>query len=192
MLPVVPTSSSSKAPAAHLELDNKLPFPALTPAQRYHYEVYGFVLLPEVLSATETAALLGELHELRAKLIAQADAAAAVTVHNDTAPMFRRYSSPEPGGAVLEQRRGPSSGTMDGLQNLSQVGGHITGYAVHPLLVAVAEELLGGEARLMQEDAIINRRSPADADPFAPRARCTLAFKLFICLGHSLKIEPCA
>ena len=36
--------------AAHLELE-KLPFPALTPAQRYHYEVYGFVVLPEVLLA---------------------------------------------------------------------------------------------------------------------------------------------
>ena len=117
MQPAAAAASQPRPPAtgpttaAHLELDN-LPFPALTPAQRYHYEVYGWVLLPEVLSAAETATLLGELHELRADLLAQADAAAV-----GDGP--RRYPSPVPGGAVLEQRRGP--GPMDGLQNLSQV-----------------------------------------------------------------------
>ena len=53
---------------------------------------------------------------------------------------------------------------------MPQVGGHITGYAVHPLLVAAAEELLGGEARLMQQDAIINRRIPDGGEPFVPGA----------------------
>ena len=81
---------------------------------------------------------------------------------------MRRYPSPEPGGAVLEQRSGPWAGEMDGLQNLSQLGGFVTGYAAHPKLVAMASELLGGEARLMQEDAIINRRPAPGAEEFVP------------------------
>ena len=147
-------------------------FPALTPPQRYQFEVLGYCLIPELLDATETAALLAELHELRSTLIGEADQEAAVgdrleatTRRGDEA---RRYPSPEPGGAVLEQRSGPWAGEMDGLQNLSQLGGFVTGYAAHPKLVAMASELLGGEARLMQEDAIINRRPAPGAEEFVP------------------------
>ena len=51
--------------------------------QRYHYEVYGFVVLPELLSAAETAALLGELQQLRARLVDEADAAGVRAVEGD-------------------------------------------------------------------------------------------------------------
>lgn len=144
-------------------------FPALTPAQRYHFEVYGYVVIPQLLSESENTSLLAELHELRASLAAEADAAAGVAA--DSA--VRRYHSPHPGGAVLEQRSSSSLDggcrDMDGLQNLSQLGGLITGYAAHPRLIASATELLGGEARLMQEDAIINRRpGPEVAESFIP------------------------
>ena len=147
-------------------------FPALTPPQRYQFEVLGYCLIPELLDHVETAALLAELHELRSTLIGEADAQeAAVGGLGATARRgdeARRYPSPEPGGAVLEQRSGPWAGEMDGLQNLSQLGGYITGYAAHPKLVAMASELLGGEARLMQEDAIINRRPAPGAEEFVP------------------------
>jgi hypothetical protein len=136
------------------------PFPALTPPQRYHFEVYGFVIVPQLLSVTETADLLAELRELRTSLVTKAGTAAAD--ENPPSSGVRRYPSPAPGGAVLEQRGGGGGDDgrqeMDGLQNLSQLGGYITGYAAHPVLVGMASELLGGEARLMQEDAIINRR----------------------------------
>ena len=148
-------------------------FPALTPPQRYQFEVLGYCLIPELLDATETAALLAELHELRSTLIGEADAQEAAVGDRLEATTrrgdeVRRYPSPEPGGAVLEQRSGPWAGEMDGLQNLSQLGGYITGYAAHPKLVAMASELLGGEARLMQEDAIINRRPAPGAEEFVP------------------------
>ena len=74
------------APAARLELHSS-PFPALTPAQRYHYEVYGFVVLPELLSAGETASLLGELQHLRATLI-DARFATAQIAYNEVHPTW--------------------------------------------------------------------------------------------------------
>ena len=158
--------------AAAGEQETLPPFLALTPAERYHFEVYGFVLVPQLLSGTETASLLAELHELRASLIAEADIADGDAGAATSSPV-RRYPSPGPGGAVLEQRSGNSVDDgrreMDGLQNLSQLGGYITGYAAHPRLVAMAAELLGGEARLMQEDAIINRRAAAPpVESFVP------------------------
>ena len=148
-------------------------FPALTPPQRYQFEVLGYCLIPELLDATETATLLAELHELRSTLISEADTQEAAVGDRLEATTrrgdeVRRYPSPEPGGAVLEQRSGPWAGEMDGLQNLSQLGGYLTGYAAHPKLVAMASELLGGEARLMQEDAIINRRPAPGAEEFVP------------------------
>ena len=83
-------------------------FPALTPPQRYQFEVLGYCLIPELLDATETAALLAELHELRSTLIGEADAQeAAVGGLEATARRgdeARRYPSPEPGGAVLGAR----------------------------------------------------------------------------------------
>ena len=39
-------------------------FPALSPAQRYHFEVYGYVIVPQLLTESETSSLLAELHAL--------------------------------------------------------------------------------------------------------------------------------
>eukprot|EP01043_Picozoa_sp_COSAG02_P104019 COSAG02_NODE_40015_length_410_cov_0.659164_1_plen_91_part_10 len=33
-------------------------FPALSPAQRYHFEVYGYVIVPQLLTESETSSLL--------------------------------------------------------------------------------------------------------------------------------------
>ena len=121
------------------------PFPALTPAQRYNLDVYGYVVIEGALSERETASLLGELHTLRDDLLLRA---------SEEEPEEPQASAR---GAVMEVHDSDDMQQV-GLQNLSQTGGWTTGYAVHPLLVAAAEELLGGEARLMQEDAIINRR----------------------------------
>ena len=135
----------SAGPDVPPEVDR--PFPALTPAQRYHLDVYGYVVVEQALSEQETASLLGELHTLRDDLLLQA---AAAGQGSEGARVSVR-------GAVMEVRDSDSM-QQAGLQNLSQTGGLITGYACHPGLVAAAEELIGGEARLMQEDAIINRR----------------------------------
>ena len=41
------------------------PFPALTPAQRYHFELYGYTIVPNTLDAEEVARLKEALYRLR-------------------------------------------------------------------------------------------------------------------------------
>jgi hypothetical protein len=49
------------------------PFPALTPAQRLYFEVNGYVIIENTLSADEVAALKSPLYCLRDELIALDD-----------------------------------------------------------------------------------------------------------------------
>ena len=59
------------------------------------------------------------------------------------------------------------SADRHGVVNLIEAGGTITGYAAHPRMVAMAEELIGAEARILEHNSIINRR-PKDYDQSAP------------------------
>ena len=48
----------------------KRPFPALTPAQRYHLDVYGYVVVENALSEGETSRLLEAMQRLKHDLLA--------------------------------------------------------------------------------------------------------------------------
>jgi hypothetical protein len=84
-------------------------------------ETHGFVVVPSVLSEAENAALLSELLALRDSLAGGSSSSHGVTYN-------------------------PGDGYA-GLTNLLQCGGYLTGYQAHPRLVAMAEELVGGEVR---------------------------------------------
>ena len=55
----------------------KRPFPALTPAQRYHLDVYGYVVVENALSEGETSRLLEAMQRLKHDLLATSDPACA-------------------------------------------------------------------------------------------------------------------
>lgn len=115
------------------------PFPALTPAQRYHFEVYGYVVVPNVLSDDECAALLEALQKLKREL-------------------------EEAGGGEENPVRGAyyigRAPHIVHIASIMEADPLITSYATAPRLVGMAEEIIGGEARIVEFNAIINTRDP--------------------------------
>ena len=122
------------------------PFPALTPAQRYHLDVYGYVVVEKTLTENEVGTLREALQKLKRDIIATGDPTSAV-VRNARASVYKPHHIHfahvmESDPAVLD-------------------------YLTHPRLVGMAEELVGGSVRIEESEAIINARDP-NADPNAP------------------------
>lgn len=125
------------------------PFPALTPAQRYHLDVFGYVVVENTLEADAVGRLLEAMQRLKRDLI---EAGAGATVRGcrfsaarDHHHHFAHILEADP--AVFE-------------------------YLTHPRLVGMAEELVGGSVRLEESEAVINRRDPqseTEADRAPPR-----------------------
>jgi ectoine hydroxylase-related dioxygenase (phytanoyl-CoA dioxygenase family) len=115
---------------------------ALTLSQRFHLDAYGYVLLKGVLSQDQVERIKAALYRMRADPELEAK---RVYTHKrgEHYQLFGHLVEYDP--ALLE-------------------------YAVHPKLVACAEELVGGAVRLEESEAIINRRRP-DADLEALRKR---------------------
>lgn len=123
------------------------PFPALTPAQRYHLDVYGYVVIENTLTADETGRIREALQKLKRDLIATGDPANALVRR-------ARFSAYKPHHVHFA--------------HVVEADPAILEYLTHPRLVGMAEELVGGTVRLEESEAIINSRAP-DYDPNAPR-----------------------
>jgi len=123
------------------------PFPALTPAQRYHLDVYGYVVVPNTLTSAEVGRMREALQQLKRDFLATSDPAKAV-VRNC------RLSTYKPHHVHFAHVLETDPAILD--------------YLTHPRLVSMAEELVGGAVRLEESEAIINSRAP-DYDPNAPR-----------------------
>ena len=115
------------------------PFPALTPAERYHFDVFGYVVVENTLSADETATVLDALQSLKREFEATGD----------------------PTGTVIRNCRvsGYSPTNMH-FAHVLETDPAILDYITNPRLVGMAEEVVGGVVRLSESEAIINRRDP--------------------------------
>jgi hypothetical protein len=122
------------------------PFPALTPAQRLHLAVYGYVIIENTLTADEVGRLREALQKLKRDLIATGDPANAVV-------RGARFSTYKPHHVHFA--------------HILETDPAILEYLTHPRLVAMAEEFVGGAVRLEESEGIINSRPP-DYDPSAP------------------------
>lgn len=125
--------------------DFNRPFPALTPAQRYHFDVYGYVVIERTLTDDETARTLDALQRLKREFVASGDPngvtirGCRVSVYTPHTIHFAHVLETDP--AVLD-------------------------YVTNPRLVAMAEEVVGGIVRLSESEAIINSRDPnGSSDP---------------------------
>ncbi len=119
------------------------PFPALTPAERYHFEVYGYVIVENTLTEDETARTLDALQRLKQEFIELGDLEGR-KIRNCRAYGYKLWHIHfahvlEADPAILE---------------------HIT----NPRLVGMAEEIVGGVVRLSESEAIINSRDPETSD----------------------------
>ena len=105
---------------------------SLTPAQRLHFDIYGFVLLENVLNDDEIERMKGALYRMKAD---------------------------ENLGAKRVYARGPGEHHVL-FGNLVEYDPALLEYAAHPQLVPLVEEVVGGAVRLEETEAIINRRNP--------------------------------
>lgn len=109
------------------------PASALTPAQRLHFDVYGYVLLENVLTPQEVAAMKAALYRMKA----DPDKTAQGIYLNHESPHHIHMG------------------------NLVAYDPALTHFAVHPRLLPLVQEVVGGDVRLEESEAIINRRDPA-------------------------------
>ena len=104
----------------------------LTPAQRLHFDIYGFVLLENVLNEDEIERMKGALYKIKA---------------DEDRDAKRVYARPGGEHHVL-------------FGNLVAYDPALLEYAAHPKLVPLVEEVVGGAVRLEETEAIINSRNP--------------------------------
>ncbi len=123
------------------------PFPALTPGQRYHLEIFGYVLVPDVLSRDECETIRGALQKVKRDLQGAT---------ND---------EPAPTGSPFALINQPHHVYMGSILEADPA---LTAYATHPRLVGMAEELIGGEARILEFNAHLNSRIPDETFEAAP------------------------
>ena len=122
------------------------PFPALTPAQRFHFEVNGYVIIENTLSAAEVAALKSPIYCLRDELTALDDPGA---------------DGPRVRGAYLLT----TLPHHHFIGHILEAAPALTAYGTHPRMVAMAEEIIGGEGRIVEINAHINSfDKTADSD----------------------------
>jgi len=115
------------------------PFPALTPAQRYHLDVFGYVIVPNALTPDEVTAMTEALQNLKQELLATPNPSEA-TVRG----AFFAINAPH----------------HHYIGTISRAHSAITDYATHPKIVGMAEELIGGKAHIVEVNAHINTKAP--------------------------------
>ena len=126
----------------------KRPFPALTPAQRYHFDVFGYVVIENTLTEDLTGRLLEALQRLKRDFLDTSDPIRA-TIRGSRVTGFSPYNVKfthilETDPAILE-------------------------YIAHPRLVGMAEEVVGDTVRLEESEAIVNSRNPDEDFEGQPR-----------------------
>lgn len=122
-----------------------VPFPALTPAQRLHLDVFGYVVIPGTLTSDECGVLIEALQKLKRDLI------------DGGRPSSRGEGDAKVRGAGLAARKGTHH---DFMRDIEQADPAITAYITHPRMVGLAAEIVGGEVRMVESNAHINTRAP--------------------------------
>ena len=123
-------------------------YPALTPAQRYHFELYGYVVVEGVLSPGEADTIYEAMKALRDEFAAHPDGLKA-TIRNCTA------IGPKDVGF---------KGELINFQHLLEVAPCMLDFATNPRLLGLAEEVIGYTVRLNELQGIINKPTPADIE----------------------------
>lgn len=124
------------------------PFPALTAAQRYYLDVFGYVVVPSVLSPDECETIRGVLKRIQSEV---------------RAPNYAQTRSPYSPISPIDKPHHTY------LNRLIEGDPALTAYISHPRIVGMAEEILGGGARLVEFNGQINSRDPQANFSEAPK-----------------------
>ena len=114
--------------------DGSRPFPALTPGQRFHLEVEGYVVIESLVSSEEVETLLDTIFGFERKY---------------------RETGELPGPDCHLSSRSEEYFRLDNLPHLAPC---FFDYVTNPRIVGLAEEVVGGRVRLEQSDAHIHRQ----------------------------------
>jgi ectoine hydroxylase-related dioxygenase (phytanoyl-CoA dioxygenase family) len=112
---------------------NDKPFPALTPAQRLHLEINGYVIIENLLTKDEIGRLVDTLYDIEAAYRKTGELRGEHCHYSATEEHFFR------------------------IDNLPHLAPAFFDYLTHPFILAMAEEIVGGSIRLEQSDAHIHR-----------------------------------
>ena len=124
-----------------------VPFPALTSEQRLHFEIYGYVVVNDVFTQAECADLINVLKELKEDL---KEAGYPIS--------FTAKEEDKVRGAGVNNFEDPDQYLL--LADIEQAHHLITSYMTHPRLLGMNAEVIGGEIRLVEANAVINKRLP--------------------------------
>lgn len=123
-----------------------VPFPALTPSQRLHLDINGYVVIENTLTSDECGALIEALQKLKHDIIA---AGRPISKSTDQLTKVR--------GAGLANNK-PTH--HDFMRDIEQADPLFAAYITHPRMVGLAAEIVGGEVRMVESNAHINTRAP--------------------------------
>ena len=118
-----------------------IPFPALTPTQRLHIDIYGYVIIKNLLTEKEIAILKDTLYGMEDDFRRTKKLPAPYCWNTSVTEDFFR------------------------IDNLPHLAPCFFDYISHPYIVGMAEEVIGGPARLEQSDAHIRRPVPGKNRP---------------------------
>ncbi|MEC7867077.1 MAG: phytanoyl-CoA dioxygenase family protein, partial [Candidatus Poribacteria bacterium] len=118
------------------------PFPALSPAQRLHIEIYGYVIIENVLTQSEVDVIKDTLYGIEGDFRRTGELPGPNCFNTSTTETFFR------------------------IDNLPHLAPCFFDYITHPFIVGMAEEIIGGSARLSQSDAHIRRPVENKEDRF--------------------------
>lgn len=117
------------------------PFPSLTGAQRLHLEVHGYVLIENAISSDLTQRLLSRLYEIEEDVTSNGPG---------------NY----PGSHFGGNSRRPITRENFRVDNTPHLDQSFLDYVSHPTILGIAEEALGGPARLDSSSGQIRRPEP--------------------------------
>ena len=123
----------------------KVPFPALTAAQRWHLEVHGYVVVENVFNEEEVGLMLEAAHKLQRDFTALDD------------PCNTRLRNCR----LSKLDLGPGT-DLSNFYHLLEADPIFLEYATHPRIVGMAQEVVGNTVRVGESCLKINTRTPDD------------------------------
>ena len=123
--------------------NKKPPFPALTSAQRLHFEIYGYVVIEKMLDANEVTRIHDALQNLKRRFEATGN------------PYHTSYK-----GCSASGKEYAWAGPRLHFNHLIEADAAFLTYTTYPRIVGIAQEVVGCEVRLSESQAIINSRHP--------------------------------
>ncbi len=123
--------------------DNLTPFPAMTPAQRLHLDVNGYVVIENILSAEQIKRYTEGVYAVRQQFLAAQD------------PPKHRAN-----GCYVEDTARCNKCHVNLGRVIESGEERLIDYFVHPRIVSIAEEAMGGKIRIDEANIIVNSRDP--------------------------------